>query len=515
MRSKAAQTATYLFTVSVLIGITFMSLIYASPFARSWDEVDFALALDRYDLLAMQPHFPGYPYFILGGMAAHKWVSDPIRALCLFNTFMALSSVVPITLIVRRFTDTGKALLFAAVALSSPLIWVMSAQPMSEAAGIAVLWWFLWSVGQALDDSASKWSQIGPPFFFSLLMGIRLSFFPFGLALAVLWRVQVRQSSAGKRWIVLARHAAIACLFQLIWVAGLVGSEGSIPGFFKLAFAFVKGHFTDWGGGAIAVSRTMPLGERAIHLFGNNLVWHALLNRSIRAAFVLILFMALLLAGWLYAKKLNPRIELLASTNRRFIYLTAGCIGLYTLWVFIGQNIEKPRHISPVVGPILLLIYLSSVRLVQAVRIARRPDRKLVIISVLLRVLPIALILVQFAGGAELLKRQVKEAPSVYKLHRYLSDSDEPFMVYTWEETRILQYLKADYEHKRIRTFDLFRQEAAANSNKRVLLTDHVLEGFEQQAGSLQNHVKIIVQFKSDEIFDPVYHDITLYEWIP
>ncbi len=54
-------------SIIVLFTVCASYFVYASPFAATWDEVDFALALDRYDLLAMQPHFPGYPYFILAG----------------------------------------------------------------------------------------------------------------------------------------------------------------------------------------------------------------------------------------------------------------------------------------------------------------------------------------------------------------------------------------------------------------------------------------------------------------
>ena len=78
-----------------MIAFVLISFAYISPFARTYDEVDFALALHRYDLLAMQPHFPGYPYFILGGMVIHNWVADPIQALSIFNTLLALSSMIP------------------------------------------------------------------------------------------------------------------------------------------------------------------------------------------------------------------------------------------------------------------------------------------------------------------------------------------------------------------------------------------------------------------------------------
>ena len=61
-----------LFGLLCVVSWSVYSLLHISPFAASWDEVDFVLALDRFDLLAMQPHFPGYPYFVLGAMAVHR-----------------------------------------------------------------------------------------------------------------------------------------------------------------------------------------------------------------------------------------------------------------------------------------------------------------------------------------------------------------------------------------------------------------------------------------------------------
>lgn len=68
--------AVVLFTSAICI-----RFFYVSPFAATWDEVDFTLALKQYDILAMQPHFPGYPFFILGGMITHLFIENPVQSL--------------------------------------------------------------------------------------------------------------------------------------------------------------------------------------------------------------------------------------------------------------------------------------------------------------------------------------------------------------------------------------------------------------------------------------------------
>ena len=499
MSRKAAHTGIVWFSVFVFIAITYMSLAYASPFTRSWDEVDFALALNRYDMLAMQPHFPGYPYFILGATLVHVWIPDPLKALSFFNTLMALSSAIPMTLLVRRFSDTRKGMLFASLVLTSPLLWLMSAQPMSEAAAIAVLWWYLWSIQVGMEHpNANFWSLL-PLFLFGFLMGVRVSFFPYGLAILLLWVEQYKRSEA-KRIVKRTRliiYIILAGCFQLVWVAGLVMSEGNVAGFIKLSLAFLRGHFAEWGGGV--TSSALPFSQRVTQLFIDNLLWNAVLGHSLLIGYLLILLIIAACVGvWqVRRRKLGWLIEV--EENRRFVMLLVSCTVFYTLWVLFGQNIEKPRHITPIVGSLLLFVYIAAVRTT---------------LSRLIYPLLIALISTQLIYGTTLLQRQVRDIPSTYQLHEYLSKLEKPFVLYTWEETRILQYLQADYEHKRIFTYDFFQAEAAANSNRRVLLTNHVLEGFEQQVGSLRNRVRLVAKFNSDTMFDPIYHEILLYEWI-
>lgn len=92
-------------SIIVLVVVYISCFVYASPFAATWDEVDFALALDRYDLLAMQPHFPGYPYFIFGGMLVHSFVDNPAKALAIWNGLLMMSATIPIYLLAKTFVE--------------------------------------------------------------------------------------------------------------------------------------------------------------------------------------------------------------------------------------------------------------------------------------------------------------------------------------------------------------------------------------------------------------------------
>ncbi|QGQ95588.1 nucleoporin-interacting protein [Paenibacillus psychroresistens] len=519
MQYKAAKIGMVLFALAILISSIYIRFAYASPFARSWDEVDFALALKRYDLLAMQPHFPGYPYFILGGMLVHSWVTDPIKALAFFNTLMTISSIIPILLLVRRYTDSWKGLLFAALLLTSPSLWLISVQPMSEGAGIAIVWWFLWSIREALGHISSKAWALLPLFLFGLLMGIRVSFFPFGLGIILLWVAQYKQSTKStlSKWSCIVSQLIIAGGFQLIWVAGITFAEGGPVGFFKLSMAFIKGHFTDWGGGV--TSSSVPLGSRIVRFFADNFFWNSLFGHSFMVGFFLLLWLVVIgIAVWgIKPIKFSQLIvEAIHKPNGQFIIGLIICLGFYTGWALFGQNIEKPRHIAPIVGPLLLLMFLLAFRMAAIIRDTQlRHNHIKKTLHAFIYLILIGLITTQLFYGTKLLQRQAEELPAVYQLNHYLSEQKEPFILYTWEETRVLQYLTAKYEHKQILTYGFFKAEAAAQTNRRVLVTDHVLKGFELQTGvSLRAHVKLLERFSSDSMFEPAYYDIDLYEWI-
>lgn len=502
------QLGATLLALAAVVGCGWFSLRYASGMARTWDEVDFALALRRFDLLAMQPHFPGYPYFILGGMAVHRWIADPARALAVWNAIASLSAAFPMALLARRW---GGGWMFAALALTAPYLWLMDARPMSEGAGIAALWWFLWSVRRAMEQPRSSVRHVAALLLFSVLMGIRLSFFPFGLALVPLLADRLREGGRRKGLALLASVAA-AGAFQLVWVAGLAASEGSPAGFWKLSLAFVQGHFSEWGGSV--VSTPMPLPERIARLFGDNLVWQALLAHSAIAGALLALLLATVAAVRLWLKRQPAALpaDRHAATNRRFARWLAACVLLYALWALLGQNIEKPRHIAPLVGPLLFFAYAAVVRTFAALREAP-PLARFRLAAVVLHTLLPLLLAVQFVQGAALLKRQAQEQPAVYQLHDYLRSLPEPFVLYTWEETRVLEYVHAAYEHDRIYTYARFLSAVDAQPTRRVLLTNHVLQGFADQGIDWRKHAAKLATFRSDPLFDPAYAEIELYEW--
>lgn len=472
---------------AAFIAIGAVQFKYINAFAATWDAVDFSLALDRYDLRAMQPHFPGYPYFILGGDLIHTWMNDPTASLTLFNALLFMSGVYPLYRLACGIAGKGVSrtfsLLAAMLVYTSPFLLVTVNQPMSEGAALAIMCWYLWSLQLALAKGSSTWLPILPLFLLGFLLGIRLSYIPLGVGVLFLFYKKWRTKEYGWRDIIL--YTVLTALFQLLWVLAVALTEGGMESFLALAFGFTSGHFNDWGG--TAASATAPFYERLWTLIAHNLVWTSLMGRS------LIVGAFLLLAVGITLLKFSKQAFLQNTTSQFLLWVGS----FYFLWALFAQNVDKPRHIVPA-ALILLLILFSH--------LMRRGGRIAIYLG-------LALLVVQSFSAANDVKKQATETPATYQLAHYVDDYSKPAIVYTWEETRVLKNLGASVLHKRVFTYEVFHQDAKLYKGRTILLTDKVIKGFEAQGISLKGKVKKVKTFTSSSLFEPVYHKVVLYEW--
>ncbi|MFC3883158.1 nucleoporin-interacting protein [Bacillus songklensis] len=472
------------FRLSIIIGfcalflIYYFQLSYASPYAASWDQVDFALALKRYDLLAMQPHFPGYPYFILGGTFVNQFVNNPAQALAIFNSIMMLSATVPIYLLAKRYQTFSQAWLTTALIQSSSYMLLIVTQPMSEGAAMAAFWWYGWSLHLAKENRKFLF-QIIPLFLFSIVLGIRLSYLPFVSGILLLWWHEWKILKSWKRLFILC---SFAVFFQLIWLFAVMASEGGVISFFKLALSFTNGHFHEWGGTAATDDHSFL--QRALTLIFYNIIWTGICSQSF-----LILFLYTLLLFFIYLKRLTLKAD---------AWLAMMGI-VYFIWALFGQNIDKPRHVIPVAAIILFYLWSYFWR-------TELTLKKMVFATVVLTV--------QITIGAVDMKKQSDSLPATYQLAYDLEDKREEFVLYTWEETRVLNYLQVNFPHQEVYRFNIFLQGKSNYKHATIYLTDHVLKGFAEQGINIENRVKKVRKYKSSKLSDPVYGEITLYKWI-
>lgn len=465
--------------------LLFLRTSFASSFASTWDMVDFSLAIDQFDLFMMQPHFPGYPYFIFIGMLVNTVMDDPAQSLSIVNAVLMTMAIVPVFLYLNKRMSIWMAILGACVVQSSTYIWVMSTQPMSEAAAVAFILWFVWSLDVSLRNPDKLRFSVLASFIFSLVMGIRLSYFPFGIGLLVVWWIRWRKTRDTS---ILFLEAGLFLFFQAIWINGLMVSAGGIASFLELSVAFTNGHFSEWGGSV--VTSDLSLIERFIQLTFVNFIWTGVLGESVITGLLL-----LLLTGLIFSRK---------PAFKRFDYLIVLLMITYYIWALVGQNIEKPRHILPLV-PLLMVFLMSQIGSLKRTKW----NSSLVILTL------VPLMMIQSIQGILHLKEIKTQTPASYQLTDYMSELDERSIIFTWEEERVFDYLHAPFYYKKVYRYHLFKEEMNHFKNHRIFVTDRVLTGFKVQGVEVSSQFKKVKTFQSNHLVDPVYSTITLYEWDP
>jgi hypothetical protein len=200
------------------------------PFVRetpvNWDAVQFALALDRFDLRLHQPHPPGYILYVALGRALDRAVDSPPVSLALLSVlFGALALPLLYLLAVRVFDD--RAIAWGAVLLvgASPLALYYGATALTYvpemALGIAVALaaWRARAVPRPAE-AALLGALLG------LAGGIRQTGLAVLLPLCVwaLWRAP---------WGARAAFAGVLAVVCAAWAVPLVAASGGIEAYLR------------------------------------------------------------------------------------------------------------------------------------------------------------------------------------------------------------------------------------------------------------------------------------------
>lgn len=94
-----------------------------TPVVYNWDSVHYLLALDRYDILAHQPHPPGSYYYILLVRAVRLLTREPHAALLLISAFSGAGYVLVLYRLGKELGGSAAGWLAAVTAATAPLFW--------------------------------------------------------------------------------------------------------------------------------------------------------------------------------------------------------------------------------------------------------------------------------------------------------------------------------------------------------------------------------------------------------
>jgi hypothetical protein len=419
LRSAALAERSGAFALLAVLAVAaalMVRLAFRIDYAEEVDSIRFLAALDRFDVAAYQPHFPGYPVFVALGRVFRAFLGEPLRALATLCAVAGALLPVPVALVARALAGARAGALALLLVAVDPALWLYSEKLLSDMAGLLILFVSLAAVVHGLGRSeATPGAGERSPrllaagfFLLGLTLGVRLSYFPFVLtvfALSVLRRER------------LAPLAAAAAVGVLCWAIPLVLATGWGP-LTSVALVQGHGHFERWGGTVITIP---DLGQRATALAWQLLAQGAGTWWSDRPWPYLVTSLALAVVvgcAWRRGPPHRPKLVWWAIVA-----------GPYLAWTFLGQNVTlKSRHALPLVA-LLTVVLAGALARATAAASARRS-------LPLSRLAAVALVTGQSASGLALVGEHrsglSNTAAAARALARVCSEAHgRPVVVYT------------------------------------------------------------------------------------
>jgi len=489
------------FLIGVFIILRFLFLGHTPD---SWDTVDFALGIERYDIFQMQPHFPGYPIYMLFAKWINMVVNEPIISLSITSAISNILTVLFIYLTVRNLFNKTISFYVALLTIVNPALWLIGDQPMSDSMGIMMVWLVLWIISKTIGSETNYHFKIGiiTSFIFGLSMGVRISYFPFAFILLNPLVLSTKGSKIGQ---LLKNSLYMGLSFSfgiLVWLLPVAYTEGGVSRYFQLGLAFTSGHFNDWGGtlfseeGSI-LSRFfqfLSLILVSIGGYGSGETESLFIRWTINAWLVIGIIIVLF-----YRRELIRRLKV------NFNWITFSVLALstipYIIWVLVGQNIDKPRHVA-VLLPFIFMMFAYIGQFV----------------GKWWKGWMIGLSLLTFSISLPMMINYVTSPPPMVQLANNINTNYqiENTTIITWEEERVVDYLYPGYHTIRLRKPDDFENTVLLYGEGRtILVTNAVLNGFGSKSKEYINFFNSVFEVKSDSFLYPTYNHIILYKAKP
>ncbi len=309
------------------------------------DSLRFALSLEAFDLLKLQPHFPGYPVFCF----LAKLIYSIVGSYAL--TFSLIGGVSVFILIWAMLTITGwiweslEGKILVVLIAANPLLWLMSNRYMPDMMGLACLF----AAYALLRNPENRRAGIGGFVLVGLLAGIRLSYLPFLLPIVALSFWQKRQKGAA----LLAGIIGVA-----VWLIPLV----LVTGWENLIYVAQKqtsGHFYEFGGSHFTEASWTLRAEGLLEgIVADGLGGYWPGRHWVTAVSIAGSLLAMITGISLIEKRVKD--------NKQDLLIAAACWLVYLLWIALYQNvIYKSRHVMPLLPFLLIIIAQGYVVILQ------------------------------------------------------------------------------------------------------------------------------------------------------
>lgn len=240
-RHRLENTRDYVIGVLIFASTIAYRLPARTEVIFDWDNAQFLLALENYNILAHQPHPTGYPLFVFIGWILFKILSDPQLGLTLATLAMYALGASCVFLSGRKLLGLSGRLGASLIYICSPLGGIFTTFPNSfaiEAGMSALMWMLLFRWINTGKENGGSLSHVQLAWAYGILGGFRMSFLIFSLP-GILYVILTRKPKALPSVIL---HAAVAIL---IWLIPLIMLSGGIGNYLLASEAetipFVKG----------------------------------------------------------------------------------------------------------------------------------------------------------------------------------------------------------------------------------------------------------------------------------
>ena len=316
------------YLVVLLLVCIFSRIATSVYYIEDIDSLRFALSIQDYDILSLQPHFPGYPVFCFLAKILHFIFGNMGASFSIIGGVSIFFIVYYLLRIFNANLKTYEGQYIALIIFFNPLFWIMSNRYMPDLMGLSIALSALYYLIYANKQGRHLEKGL---ILSGLLAGVRLSYIP--LLLIPIWIVLYNHKDR-------IRLSFYLFFAVLIWFIPLVFITG-FSDLFVIAQRHTVGHFMDYGG---TIFTEQSFSNRFIYLLRS--IWADGFGGywSSRGLTSVILTVLLLVQFRTSFKDLKTKWN---SDNclRIFTY----CVVIYFVWILLFQNvIFKSRHILPI-----------------------------------------------------------------------------------------------------------------------------------------------------------------------
>lgn len=204
----------------ILFLLTIITRIpFTSKYLYHMDSVQFALALDRYDVTIHQPHPPGYFLYVMLGRLLNIFLHDANSVFVTISIFFSGLTVVAVYFLGKEMFEQKTGLLAALIAIASPCLWFHGEVALTyvvEAFFSTFTALLCWKIYQG-KHRYIWYSAV----FLGIAGGIRQNTLIF---LLPLWFFSVRRV----RWQSVIASLGVMCLTVLLWFIPMIMMTGGL-----------------------------------------------------------------------------------------------------------------------------------------------------------------------------------------------------------------------------------------------------------------------------------------------